>query len=152
MTSTRSSYRTALNRTFSRKAIETLLDVIHVHVDAFLSIEHSAERQLRPMQIPTPIPAIRPALNRTFSRKAIETHDWQPPRPTRSRSPLNRTFSRKAIETRYSGSESMRSLCALSIEHSAERQLRLTPSTKRSLRLGATLNRTFSRKAIETPT
>ena len=65
---------------------------------AFLSIEHSAERQLRPLADGAPKASKPSTFNRAFSRKAIET--------------LATPFGEDGRDDR------------LSIEHSAERQLR----------------------------
>ena len=117
----------SLNRTFSRKAIETL------------------------SQLATDNRAPLWSLNRTFSRKAIETRNNRKDRSVRIIAALNRTFSRKAIETSAWWGRCCPARAGLSIEHSAERQLRLVASQLFTSTITETLNRTFSRKAIETP-
>ena len=140
-----------LNRTFSRKAIETAvycscacrsalrLSIEHSaerqlrhgqHLrgqnhDGELSIEHSAERQLRPGQARRAWQqARRPPLNRTFSRKAIETlRGRNGGRCRRGRLSIEHSAERQlrpSQRAEWRGGESF----SLSIEHSAERQLR----------------------------
>ena len=113
------------NRAFSRKAIETRThSPRRTSTPLWLSIEHSAERQLRPTESRMINPILYYAFNRAFSRKAIETRSWTNPSCGMS--------------------------TPLSIEHSAERQLRLPPWRPEPSQCSCTFNRAFSRKAIET--
>ena len=167
----------AFNRAFSRKAIETSLEFrLASPVSAWLSIEHSAERQLRHSIIAAQhfgerllsiehsaerqlrrdhlehaVPESGSAFNRAFSRKAIETGPQTFLRSHGLSWSFNRAFSRKAIETplaRAGGEQPL--VRRLSIEHSAERQLRPVEELRPDEFKSVAFNRAFSRKAIET--
>ena len=94
-------------------------------------------------------PPQQQCINRTKSRKAIETTATSPMREAQTRS-INRTKSRKAIETWSFQAFSPLGESHVSTEPKAERQLRHMRSDAGSTPCGERINRTKSRKAIET--